>query len=181
MTGFTDGIVTDDLHRPNTETDSIPLTEYCPKCNRRLTVNKGENGLLYFCVRHKYVTDIVNHQYYGEPVEGLSFPAQLNRFNWAAFIFDWIWAFARGLTMWGVLILAAWIIAIVPGILLSIWFGFNANKLDWENNNKYNSIYEFQHSHRHWTAVMRFIRGTLIFLLGLIALMIILAIIQKIL
>ena len=151
----------------------IVLMEYCPRCGTRLFINEGVNGKVYWCPKENMVVTqnvIRAHKQSLEPASSetarefkVEFPSELQKFSWAAFLFNWIWAFARGLHTWGIGILLTQVliaimvpiaILVLPlmglgALVFYIWFGFAANRLDWQKNN-YRTADEFRRSHRRW-------------------------------
>lgn len=155
------------------DNNKLPVKK-CPKCGRILSVNKGINGLVYFCLVHKDVTRLVENVSEVDTekvaVSISHFPQELQRFSWAALLFCWIWALARGVWLWAAIMFFAPVLASIMTTIflpfaficipacwaLYIWFGFNANRLDWVNNNgNYLNAWAFCHSHRRWEIFMK--------------------------
>lgn len=75
---------------------------------------------------------------------------ELTKFNWIAFLFAFLWAIYNKLWKYVLIIL---IIGFLPekpinlnmitGIIFSIWFGMNANRLAWEKG-KYQNLENFK-------------------------------------
>ena len=175
----------------DTKSFSPKLTDICPYCGRVLGVNKGFTGWVYFCPRCKDVTNKVNQKFgdstKSENVSSVSdseFPQELRRFSWAAFVFNWIWALVRGLWIWGIVMIVAQFLFFLMSVIflpcvlfipvcwgLYIWFGFIANRAEWQNNGKYLNAYEFRLSHRRWEIFMKCLLGfmIIIILIGIFA------------
>jgi hypothetical protein len=86
------------------------------------------------------------------------FPQELKRFNWGAFLLNWIWGIMHKqyLTL---LYFVACFIPVIGPLAISIWFGFAGNKWAWESKN-WNSIEEFNEAQRSWVRLW-FVLATL--------------------
>ena len=84
----------------------------------------------------------------GEWVSENKMPEELKRFNWGAFLLNWIWGIMhkKYITL---LILPANIIPIIGPLAMSVWFGFEGNKWAWESK-EWNSVSEFNESQKFW-------------------------------
>lgn len=175
-----------------TKSSDSKLTKICPYCGSVLGVNKGFAGWwIYFCPKCKDVTRAVNEKLGMNAKKSKNvtsttvsdFPQELRRFSWAAFMFNWIWALARGIWIWAiVMIMAPFLVCFMSMVFLPcalfipvcwglyIWFGFIANRIDWENG-EYLSVYEFRLSHRRWEIFMKCLLGFMIIviLIGIFA------------
>ena len=76
------------------------------------------------------------------------FPQELKRFNWGAFLMNWIWGVMhkKYITL---LVIPAMLIPIIAPLALSIWFGFVGNRWAWESKN-WSGIEEFNESQKMW-------------------------------
>ena len=76
------------------------------------------------------------------------FPQELKRFNWGAFLLNWIWGIMHKqyLTL---LYFVACFIPVIGPLAISIWFGFTGNKWAWESK-KWNSVEEFNEAQKTW-------------------------------
>lgn len=87
----------------------------CPFCNGEITAN------------------VKKCQHCGEWVnkDDENFPSELKRFNWGAFLFNWIWGIMhkKYITL---LYFAACFIPVLGTIVISLWFGFAGNKWAWQ-------------------------------------------------
>ena len=72
-------------------------------------------------------------------------PKCLNKFNWGAFVFPWIWGFVYGCTLWAIL-------AFIPYVNIVIAFvaGFTGNRRAWEKNKGIMSAKEFDKKQVKW-------------------------------
>ena len=77
-----------------------------------------------------------------------NFPPELDKFNWGAFLLNWIWGVMhkKYITL---LIFPASIIPFIGPLVMSIWFGIAGNKWAWESKN-WNSVEEFNESQTLW-------------------------------
>jgi len=110
------------------------------------------------------------------PVVVQELPPEIKRWSWAAWLFNWVWAFARGLYGWAIAIFLVYLLAFVTGIVgffiapvglfLCFFLGFKGNELDWKSRH-YRNAAEFRLSHRRWEVTMWFIGYGLIGLTGL--------------
>ncbi len=76
------------------------------------------------------------------------YPVELKRFNWGAFLMNWIWGIMHGKYI-TLLYFAACIVPVVGPIAISVWFGFAGNKWAWNSRN-WTSIDEFNRIQRNW-------------------------------
>ena len=76
------------------------------------------------------------------------FPEELKKFNWGAFLLNWIWGLMHKQYLTLLYFLACFIPVIGP-LAISIWFGIAGNKWAWESK-EWNSIEEFNNSQRCW-------------------------------
>lgn len=80
--------------------------------------------------------------------EKKDFPQELMRFNWGAFLLNWIWGVMhkKYITL---LTIPAMIIPFFGPLVLSIWFGFAGNKWAWESKD-WLSVDEFNETQKMW-------------------------------
>lgn len=76
------------------------------------------------------------------------FPEELKRFNWGAFLLNWIWGLMHKQYITLLYFLACFIPVIGP-FAISLWFGFAGNKWAWESK-QWNSVEEFNEVQRNW-------------------------------
>lgn len=95
-------------------------------------------------------------------------PAELNGFNWGAFLLNWIWGLGNStyitLTIFAS-VLVAWIPfvgALVP-LGLCIWYGMKGNEWAWKNK-QWQSVEHFNSVQKKWA-----IAGLILFILGVIS------------
>lgn len=93
----------------------------------------------------------------------------LKKWNWAAFLLSWIWAFGHGQTLIGILILVLGFIPVIGTLVdlgLVIYLGIKGNELAW-NSGKFASIEQLKETERVWTkwAVIIFIISIVLFIL----------------
>lgn len=73
-------------------------------------------------------------------------PQEIDRFNWGAFFFSWVWAIRHGV----------WIglLALIPfvGLIMRFVLGFKGNEWAWKRN-LYISSADFLHTQRRWGQV----------------------------
>lgn len=76
------------------------------------------------------------------------FPQELKKFNWGAFLLNWIWGLMhkKYITL---LYFVACLIPVIGPLAVSIWFGCVGNKWAWESKS-WNSIEEFNDVQRGW-------------------------------
>lgn len=92
------------------------------------------------------------------------FPKELKKFNWGAFLLNWIWGLMHKQYLTLLYFLACFIPVIGP-LAISIWFGCAGNKWAWESKD-WNSVEEFNEVQRSWVRLwfVLFIFGFIIFL-----------------
>ncbi|MBR1460967.1 ribonuclease G [bacterium] len=75
-------------------------------------------------------------------------PAELSKFNWGAFLLNWIWGVIhkKYITL---LIIPASIVPIIGPLAMSIWFGFVGNRWAWESKD-WTSVEEFNEAQKFW-------------------------------
>ncbi len=90
-----------------------------------------------------------------------NFPPVLKRFNWGAFLLNWIWGIfhKKYITL---LIFPAMVIPFIGPLVISVWFGIMGNKWAW-NSKDWNSIEEFNESQKFWVRLW-----VVLFILGII-------------
>ena len=76
------------------------------------------------------------------------FPKELKRFNWGAFLMNWIWGIMHNkyVTLW---YFPANIIPVIGPLLISIWFGIKGNEWAWEYK-VWKDREEFNRSQQSW-------------------------------
>lgn len=91
-------------------------------------------------------------------------PKEIRRFNWGAFLLNWIWGVMhkKYITL---LILPASIIPFIGPLALAIWFGIKGNQWAWESQ-EWKSTKEFNESQENWVRLwlILFIFGTILML-----------------
>lgn len=104
----------------------------CPFCNAEIAIEAKK------C---KFCGEWINNP-------ETSLPEEIHRFNWGAFLLNWIWGIMhkKYITL---LYFPACIIPIIGPLAISIWFGFAGNKWAWESKN-WNSIESFNESQKFW-------------------------------
>jgi hypothetical protein len=75
-------------------------------------------------------------------------PMELMRFNWGAFLFNWIWGVMNNKYV-TLLYFVACLIPVLGPIGISIWFGISGNKWAWQSR-KWASIEEFNRVQTNW-------------------------------
>lgn len=109
-----------------------------------------ENKLCPFC-NAEISSEAKKCKFCGEWVcknEEDDYPVELKRFNWGAFLMNWIWGVMHGKYI-TLLYFAACIIPVIGPIAISVWFGFAGNKWAWNSRN-WASIDEFNRVQRNW-------------------------------
>ncbi len=88
-------------------------------------------------------------------------PKGIRKFNWGAFLLNWIWGVMhkKYITL---LILPASIIPFIGPLALAIWFGFKGNQWAWESKD-WESVEQFNEVQTNWVRVW-----LILFILGLI-------------
>lgn len=103
-------------------------TKSCPFCNAEIS------------------SDAKKCKFCGEWVDDnkKNLPKEIRKFNWGAFLLNWIWGVMhkKYITL---LILPASIIPFIGPLALSIWFGIKGNQWvweskEWEGTDKFNEI-----------------------------------------
>ena len=97
-------------------------------------------------------------------VSTVEFPQELKRFNWGAFLLNWIWGIMHKQYI-TLLYFVACFIPVLGPLAISIWFGFAGNKWAWESKN-WNSVEEFNDVQRGWVRLW-FVLATLALILTL--------------
>ena len=91
---------------------------------------------------------------------------ELEKWNWGAFFWTWIWAIGRGKAGQGLLwLLVSLIVPIVP----NVYFGLRGNKLAWETG-RFETYGELRASERKWARAALIACGALVALTMLIVL-----------
>ena len=96
----------------------------------------------------------------GEWVED-KFPPELNKFNWGAFLLNWIWGIMHRKYV-TLLYFVACIFPIIGPLAISIWFGVMGNRWAW-NSQKWESIEHFNSYQQKYVKIW-----FILFILGLI-------------
>lgn len=108
-----------------------------------------ENKLCPYC-NAEIGSDAKKCKYCGEWIdkEGEIFPKELRRFNWGAFLLNWIWGIMhkKYITL---LYFPACIIPIIGPIAISIWFGISGNRWAWKSQ-QWESMEKFNDTQRNW-------------------------------
>ena len=91
-------------------------------------------------------------------------PKELHKFNWGAFLLNWIWGIMHDKYI-TLLFFPANIIPVIGPFILCIWFGIKGNEWAW-NAKTWNSIEEFNKNQRFWVKlwIILFVLGTIILL-----------------
>jgi len=97
----------------------------------------------------------------------------LKKWNWGAFLLSWIWSFGHGLTMWGILALAAAFVPIVGGLVsfgIAIYLGLKGNELAWQTG-RFASLDAMKQTEQKWTkwAIILFVAVMVLVVLGVVA------------
>lgn len=107
----------------------------CPFCNAEVDINAKK---CKFC---------------GEWIESNenSLPPEIRRFNWGAFLLNWIWGIfhKKYITL---LYFPACLIPVLGPLAISIWFGFAGNKWAWESKN-WDNIESFNENQKLWVRI----------------------------
>ncbi len=77
----------------------------------------------------------------------------LKKWNWGAFLLNWIWAFGHGLAIWGVIGLLAWFVPLIGHLAvlgIAIYLGVRGSELAWQTG-RYPSIEVLKEAERVWT------------------------------
>lgn len=124
----------------------------CPYCGEEILAIAKK---CKFCGEFLEEAESNSYTYDNQNNDTSELPIELQKFNWGAFLLNWIWGVGNRsyLTLWslaagllGLLIpLFGWIIQLA----LSIWFGVKGNEWAWKNN-RWKSIYEFNRIQRLW-------------------------------
>lgn len=86
-----------------------------------------------------------------------SYPEELKRFNWGAFLLNWIWGVMHKQYI-TLLYFVACIIPVIGPLAISIWFGFTGNKWAWKSKN-WESIEQFNDAQRAWVRLWFVLAG----------------------
>lgn len=125
----------------------------CPECGRRLLVDKclSETDAVMKC---KHCEKTFNISF-----DEKTFPANLNSFNWGAFLMGWLWCLSNGKVWLGILLcVLAWIsnhlpfigfIFSIPYIIIAIYLGVKGNKIAW-NHKEWKSVEAFEKVQKNW-------------------------------
>ena len=132
------------------EEKDIVKTKNCPVC--------GEE-ILAVAKKCKYCGEILDNDgrlntfnYYNSPQKQL--PYEIQRFNWGAFYFHWIWGIYNNcyMTFWSfaslLLVFVPFIGSLAP-LGFSIWFGIKGNEWAW-NNKEWKDIEHFNSVQITW-------------------------------
>lgn len=108
-----------------------------------------ENILCPFC-NAEIPANVKKCQHCGEWINrnDENFPEELKRFNWGAFLLNWIWGLwhKKYITL---LYFVACIIPVLGPLAISIWFGVAGNRWAWKSKN-WESIEQFNEIQRNW-------------------------------
>lgn len=108
-----------------------------------------ENILCPFC-NGEIPANVKKCQHCGEWInkDDDNFPEELKRFNWGAFLFNWIWGVMhkKYITL---LYFVACLIPVIGTLGISLWFGFAGNKWAWQSKN-WESIEQFNEVQKNW-------------------------------
>lgn len=117
----------------------------CPFCNAEVDVSAKK---CKFC--GEWISNEEN-----------SLPPEIRRFNWGAFLLNWIWGIfhKKYITL---LYFPACLIPILGPLAISVWFGIAGNKWAWKSN-CWETIESFNESQRVWVRIW-----LILFILGLI-------------
>lgn len=85
------------------------------------------------------------------------FPQELKRFNWGAFLLNWIWGVMHKKYITLLYFLACFIPILGP-LVISIWFGIAGNKWAWNSKN-WASIEEFNEVQKNWVRIWFILAG----------------------
>lgn len=126
--------------------------ELCPTCNESLKIEKFINeftvcGKCSHCDKKFTITH-----------EEKTFPANINSFNWGAFILYRIWGLFNGMTL---LSLFGWLLASLCELFyplalfdltISVYLGIYGNRLSWKRKD-WKSITTFEKNQKVWNIV----------------------------
>ncbi|MBQ8460511.1 ribonuclease G [bacterium] len=136
-----------------------------------------ENKICNYC-KAQIPSDAIKCQYCGEWQNSGNdnLPYELKRFNWGAFLLNWIWGVTnkKYITL---LYFPACIIPVIGPLAISIWFGIAGNKWAWEAK-PWQNIEEFNEAQKFWVRLWFILAG--ISLIIAIKIFVILAIIGSI-
>lgn len=104
--------------------------KFCPFCNTEISI------------------DAKKCKNCGEWVNNEELPQELKRFNWGAFLLNWIWGLMHKQYI-TLLYFVACLIPVMGPLAISIWFGFAGNKWAWKSRN-WNSVEEFNETQKLW-------------------------------
>lgn len=95
---------------------------------------------------------------------------QVRGWNWGAFFLSWIWAFAHGLALLGVLALVGWLAIGILGLAMAIYLGVKGNELAWTQR-PFRSLEHFREVQRIWRnwGIALFVLQVFLALLGIVA------------
>ena len=84
-----------------------------------------------------------------EKLEGSQvLPSEIDRFNWGAFLFNWIWGIMHGKYI-TLLYFPACLVPVVGPLLICIWFGICGNRWAWESRS-WESVEKFNDCQKYW-------------------------------
>lgn len=87
--------------------------------------------------------------------------AELSKFNWGAFMFNWLWGVCNGV-YWPLAIILVNFIPYVGQIIgfgLCIYLGISGNKLAWESDKQWPSFEYFMETQRKWGRAVLWVLG----------------------
>lgn len=73
------------------------------------------------------------------------------KFNWGAFLMNWIWGIAHGKYI-TLLYFPACLVPVIGPLLISIWFGIEGNKWAYETG-KWESVEQFNEAQKLWVRI----------------------------
>lgn len=112
-----------------------------------------------------------------EETQVAQLPAEsLKKFNWGAFLLNWIWGLGNKTYLPLIVLPIAFVPVLGPlvNLGLAIWFGFKGNEWAWQNK-QWQSIEHFEDVQKKWAIaaviilVVSFVLGLLMGILGGIA------------
>lgn len=128
----------------------MSLYKTCPFCGNNIDAQATRCA---FCKKLLY------------EVEEKSIPPEIRRFNWGAFLFNFIWGIFNKTYITLIILFTIFIpFGQIIDLGLCIWFGIKGNEWAWKNKN-WESVEEFNKVQKRW-AIVALILGGGLFLLG---------------
>lgn len=101
---------------------------------------------------------------------GDAVPPEIQGFNIAAFLMNWVWCLGNRLWVWGIVVLIVAFIPIVQiaNLGIAIYLGIKGNELSWKTG-RFTNVQQFKDTQRVWAivSIVLLCLGVLLLILGL--------------